>query len=389
MMTTGMKVKNKQKDQTMKIAKIFLLPAVAVLLVGCQSKEEPQTIEKEQLVFTATIENATKTTIEIGETGKVFWVPGDEIYINGVTFVATPDTDNAARATFNKKNSNDADPATINGKYYASYAFEYDAAEASGILPATQSYDGTQVCAPMYAESATTTLSFSNICGLIGINLTAKESGAVVKSITVAANEDLCGDFEIVSGAASLTDAGGSNIITVNCGSGIALSTSEAKPFYVALPAGTYSDLNFTVNFSDGGLQAFSRSSNMAISANMIYPINKTVESKTYIARYSNNGGNKWTYTQSLAAAIDGISTSTTKDNGKVELLKDDAIGANNLNDISGKKFTLDGNDKTYDISGRTKYYESDADTDVTFDVLCLTVRTLRTSNASSTSWEM
>lgn len=179
----------------------------------------------------------------------------------------------------------------IGGKYYAAYSCSYDASTVTGVLPACQTYTGTTIAAPMYAESGNTDLSFKNICGLLAFNLTAKAEDTSIESITLTAAENLCGDFELVGGAASITS--GSRTVTVNC-QDLELSTRGATPFYIALPKGTYTDVQFTINFTDKGVQTFKYNKDLPIAVNTLNNINLSVESKGGIfARYSNDGGSR------------------------------------------------------------------------------------------------
>lgn len=87
------------------ISKLILLAAVLSLSTGCEQENFSELKKDGSLVFTASIADAsTRTTIEVDDTyGKVNWVEGDEITVNGVAYVATPHEDNPTIATFTKR----------------------------------------------------------------------------------------------------------------------------------------------------------------------------------------------------------------------------------------------------------------------------------------------
>ncbi|MCQ2137502.1 MAG: right-handed parallel beta-helix repeat-containing protein, partial [Bacteroidales bacterium] len=334
------------------IIKSFLLSIAAIPLFASCAQDNFSAPKGESLVFTATIANATRTSIDIdGSAGKVNWVAGDEILINGVAYVATPDPSDATKATFEKKNASDADAKDIFGEYYATYRCTFDPETGEGIIPAKQVCTAANMLpAPMVAVSENTSLSFLNICGVLEINLKGTKT---VKDIEVSAdNIGLSGKFTVLDGQSATIIDNEKGSVTLDCGDGIAL-TSEGTKFYVPVPAGEYTGLKISVHTADNNSWSTTAVRTATVEANKIYSAEFTPEFVGSPARYSNDGGATWTYAESLAAAINGITT-TAKADGKVELLKDCTIESQVK--ISGKKFIWNGNGHT--VSFVSKYDE-------------------------------
>lgn len=178
------------------------------IFTSCQKDEEmvsppAPSPDYEGLVFTGYLGNPlTKTDIDIqGSVGKVYWLAGDEITINGVVYVAAINGEKSQSATFTKKNESDPDAQLVNGKYVATYGNI-----TTQVYNATANHDGSNC--PLLAESTSTTLQFSNPYGVVKLNIQA--TGKSVKNINV-------GGYQL------------------DCGAGV--SINSATDFYIALPA--------------------------------------------------------------------------------------------------------------------------------------------------------
>lgn len=290
-------------------AHIILSVAAAFLTASCNDKGSTPEPPKE-LVFTASIE-ATKTTLDPG--GKQYWEKGDEISINGVTYVAGIIEGPAAE--FTKKNASDPDAAPVNGKYVASYPVSlFDTASGTSSLAATQAYEGADILSrinPLYAESANTELSFRNICGLVELRLTGKGK---VSSIELSDSETaMSGAFTLGKDfAAVLTDAAKASKagVKLDCGSGVQLGDTPAV-FHVAVPAGTYNKLTVKVTGTDGGLftaiinggvaTAFERSGIAPVTLNVTFGANDCLNGSFSVA-----AGKKVRFTRANACCRDG-----------------------------------------------------------------------------------
>ena len=128
-------------------------------------------------------------------------------------------------------------------------------------IPDTQIYNGSNIYQyPMYAVNDGARrddcdLHFSNLCSAIELTLT--EQGCKVTSISITTDKVMTGDFDIVPSTteedryqivASETysdSSNGSNTITLDCGTGVDIST--ATNFYIYLPTGEYSEFTITI----------------------------------------------------------------------------------------------------------------------------------------------
>lgn len=331
------------------ILRFFLLSAVTFLSAAC-TQNEIIAPKGEGLVFTATIADATRTAMDATTAGKVNWVEGDEITINGVVYTASPDASDASTATFTKKNDGDADPEPVEGYYYATYCCSYDPVAAEGVIPASQDYvSAGTINAPMYAESETTSLSFHNICGVLELKLKGK--GTVTGIEVSSSNLSMSGAFTIFDAQTATIIDDTKAKSKLDCGDGVALNESEATLFYVPVPDASYTGMKVTVFFADGGQQSFVRNDASTIAANGLYAMSLTVESKfNFAARYSNDGGASWTNTETLKEAVDGIAAGADKANGKVELLKDCTV-TDQIATQYKQNFTFDGLGHTVSVS--------------------------------------
>lgn len=255
------------EERIMRHSGIIMLLAAGALLAGCAEENGlKETGNGEPVIFTATIAG-TKTALSVeGTAGKMVWEDDDEITINGVAYVATPDPENPAQATFAPKGGAEAEP--VGGKYYATYACGYDAAQKSGVLPAVQVYNENSLAsvAPMYAESTGTELSFQNMCSLLEITL---KGDAEVAGITLSSgNLPMSGKFIIDEEGLFLTEEATS--VTLDCGG--AKLTSDGVSFYVAVPAGSYWQLKIKVSDTDGKVWEIVAPKYAEVEGNKIYP---------------------------------------------------------------------------------------------------------------------
>lgn len=258
----------------MKKSGIILLFAVAALLAGCAKDNNLKAPKGDDpVIFTATIAQ-TRTALSIeGTAGKLVWEEGDEITINGVAYVATPDTENPAKATFSPKGTDEAEP--ISGMYYAVYNCTYNAEMFYGTLPANQTYAANSLAgvAPMYAESEDTELAFRNICSLLEVTL---KGDAEISAISVSSsNLPMSGTFIFSDeGQTAMAISEENDIVTLAC-DGTQL-TADGVSFYIAVPAGTYQNLKIKAVTTDGKAWSITAPNAAEIAVNKIYPLNFT-----------------------------------------------------------------------------------------------------------------
>ena len=135
-------------------------------------------------------------------------------------------------------------------------------------IPAVQTYNGENIYQfPMYAYNSGNLrtdcdLHFNNLCSALQLTLT--QQGCKVTSISITTDKVMTGDFNVVpttEGNNTLykvvatetytTESEGSNIITLNCGEGVDITT--AQDFYIYLPTGEYSEFTITITTTNDG----------------------------------------------------------------------------------------------------------------------------------------
>lgn len=268
---------------------LLLLAALVVLaFASCQKMtDEPLAIVGGAGdIFEATTESSLTKTALIGndtEGYDVVWSSGDEITIGGYAGCLYQLISGAGTtsATFTNRSGK-----TLADGEYDSYYRMY-----SNTLPQEQNYypDGKIPYAPMHAR--VTVLDgnpqpavYHNLCGLL--RLTLKRSQAVsvnVAKITVSTDQPVCGEFDIVDYAAVMR-TGGATEISLNCTYSVGESGVELTPggvdFYIALPAGSYTNVKVTVTDKNGSTctKSLGNGKTLDIARSEITPASFTVK---------------------------------------------------------------------------------------------------------------
>lgn len=268
---------------------VVALAFVAMGFVSCQKEQTGG------LQFTATMgeqvsDNQGKTAYDAAN--GLHWVDGDMIFVCSEDlhsygmFSATPQSDNPRCAVFSDRSRNYGfSAATLteaDAPYYAVYPYDgYD--QAYGIL--FQSLDiinnyGVAINAlaylpmeyntqageltnfPMMAHSATTNLQFKNLAGAIRLHLT-KPDVSISRIVVRSDGQQLSGLFDAGFSAydvptlsvfanpnVSVDPLLFSDSVVVNCSGNP--SIAQGHDFFIPMPAGTYSGLEFTIYASDG-----------------------------------------------------------------------------------------------------------------------------------------
>ena len=249
---------------------IMLLAAALMIVTGC--KKDNNNANGEKMTFSAGFDNGSAKT-EINGLD-MSWNKGDAVMINGKTFTA----DQSGRNT-----TLSGEKTYQEGGLYKAYfpASMYD--NGTLTLPATQTYNGKNLSGvnPMYAQSENTNLTFSNLCAMVKLQLTGSKT---VKEIRVSADQPLSGEFEIAESGSNykavMKSQTGNAGVTLNCGDGVDLSTSNV--FYVALPEGDYTNLKFFVVTTDNMCTSIDIVS-ATLVANNIHDLVRTPEFHTII----------------------------------------------------------------------------------------------------------
>lgn len=213
--------------------------------------------------FSATIENGeTRTALQTSgdDQGKVYWVLNDEISINGTRCIATEV--NGTSATFEVEPGQTFPHAPLD----AYYPYAMCEATCSPELPSVQVYDEQNPAsnAPMHAYSTTDSFVFRNLCGLL--RLKGVTSDKKIHSIRIQADQFLSGPITVVDNKAVIHE--GKHHVRLSIGD---INITTGKDFYVAIPEGTYTNLQITFTANDGKVTMTNRgATGVTITRNMI-----------------------------------------------------------------------------------------------------------------------
>lgn len=253
---------------------IFAAIVTATALVSCSQQEQTAMLDKNS-TFTASIEQEfTRTTL--ASTNKVNWEYNDRININGAEYMAEPKNP-ATKAVFQYMKGQLPEYTPYRAIYPANL-YTWNGYE----FPSRLEYKEGSLNTPMYAESNSEELYFKNICGVLHLSLNG--IGKVAR-ITVSANENICGPFEVntstwtaelVAGIDSL-EMMYRKSVTLDCGErGELLDEWDYKDFYIPLPAGEYNDLTITITGTNGAEFVKVARNPVNVQRNSIYSLNFT-----------------------------------------------------------------------------------------------------------------
>ncbi len=263
-----------------KVISIFSLAVILLSSISCKRGELVQdaVTHVEPLIFTASID-VTKTTLDLsaGENyGKVYWTAGDEVSINGIIYVATPDESDATKATLNKKNESDPNPQPDSeGNYLACYP-------ASVCVPGVASSSVDDQGDPVYIPDGTWHAEFPKV----QYYKTDREGRPDISGVSpmTATSETLSLNFTNMGSLVVLTLKGqaADKVQSINLGgyvlyiskAGVALS-SEGTKFYIAIPAEDGFNMHIGVTLEDR--RSFSKNASaFNVVRNKIYKITLT-----------------------------------------------------------------------------------------------------------------
>ena len=211
-----------------KLLLFSVITAMCGVLSSCENEPVNEPTGKSVTIY-ATLENSRQ------------WSEGDEVVINGATFVATE----GCVSTVKFDNVAEAE------NYLAAYDFGSGSIEGTTLsleLPAMQGANLSKM-QPMVASANTTNLVFKNVMGELVLNI---EGNGTIKKVVVSSTDTALAGEGIIdlnfagSPKLKLSDSG-SRSITYDAGEGVALPAEIA----VALPAATYSGFVVTLYGAD------------------------------------------------------------------------------------------------------------------------------------------
>ena len=242
------------------LTKIFMA-FVAVMLVSCiaDTTTEP-TVELGKVKTTIDLSfEGVKThlgdKVEVEE-GKfqypLLWSAGDQIAVNGIASEPLAEEfDGKAGASFEIESETEL-------TYPRSIVYPAPAEGETGVtFQAVQAYEAGNIAdgvAPLYgyAAEAGDVITLQHLTGVLRF---AVKGEATLASITVKAeNGAIAGSYDIDCATGALTAQEGktSDQITMSFGDGLALSTDEATPIYITIPAGEYGAIITRLVATDG-----------------------------------------------------------------------------------------------------------------------------------------
>ena len=286
--------------------KIFILLPMfaAVLMTGCSSDDIEENVQptpvKDFVSLTADISFDDDSRITYQESDRtIHWEMTDKIAMVGAngTKTAIYKIDEILKGGLSAKLSPKKEDAGLTEDEFPAEAF-YPASLANKVLPEVQQYNGDNLSAvnamyTTYAKGQTNAM-FSNICGLLRVNVLGSYSGDYLKEIRIEANQALSGAFTLTEVTTpqptgkfkAVMAADAKKYLTLNCVSaehpyGIELSTTEAKSFYITLPANTYTGMKITAVSGDDATGNYVRTmkagKNLVITRNTRYNMPVTV----------------------------------------------------------------------------------------------------------------
>ena len=298
------------------------------------------------VVFTATTEGpATKTTLSgDDENGyQVNWQSGDMIAVRNYVFGTPPVVfyTTTSNTTYGEFTYDSGAEELTNPPYYAFYPAEYWS-EQNAAYPVVQKHVPGAVKAPMFAYSETNHLQFKNIGGLVRINLKTPLTGKKIKKIYLySTSQSLSGTItNITSLNSNPTATVDKNspaqhpVVLECCNEGVEIGSSPT-PFYIAVPANTYTELTIGVITVDGIKQTYTLNSDKSIvvERSAITDINLTFNKDPEIIDLSENGTAN-TYIVNTVGYYKF--KATVKGNGGLDPVTGTTATEINKNDISG-----------------------------------------------------
>ncbi len=325
----------------------IILAISAGLFVSCTQEDKietkPEVEVSKGLVFTATTEPGTKIALEKeGDTYNVLWRSGDMIAVRNYVYGTPPvgfytTTSNTSHGDFTYHSGTEL----TTGSYYAFYPAEYWS-EQNAAYPITQNYTPGVIKAPMFAYSTTTNLQFKNIGGLIRINLKTPLTGKKIKKIYLYSSaQSLSGTITNITSLNSNPTATvdknspAQHPVVLDCGNNGVEIGSDPIPFYIAVPANTYTDLTIGVITVEGIKQTYTLNSDKSIvvERSSIADITLTFNKDPEIIDLSENGtANTYIAMQRGYYKF----KATVKGNGGLDPVTGTIATEINKNDISG-----------------------------------------------------
>ena len=235
----------------MKTNRIITMLAVAAAAMACNQAEieSPSVLKANQFMA-----SAPSTKVSMNADFSLYWEAGDQVSVfapDGSNNLFTSEAETGAKTTV----LNGADSFTIDlsQTYYAIYPYSADNSIENGVITTTIPTVQTPVKGAFpvnhaVAVSDRQNLSFLNVCGLFGFNITQED----IVSVTIkakGAQEYLTGKVAVDCADASYTVVDGLTEVTLVTKDKFAVGT-----YYVAVLPQTFSGVTVTMFKADGSV---------------------------------------------------------------------------------------------------------------------------------------
>ena len=250
----------------MKRLSTILMAALMVLAMSCKKNGNDDLAQGPG--FRASMENQAGDSKTHLEGLDVKWDNRDAIMVVNVLGSAKEFTTNGEVTEGYADFQSDAPESFYRPNFQAYYPSSiYNAQTRMVTLPETQDYKENsfeQGFNPMAARATDNTLEFKNLCGMLALQLTGSCTVTSIR-ITAKGGEKLWGTGDVTMGGTDGgmeptlgTLTGGTSSLTLNCGTGVTL-TSTATTFYFVLPVGSLAS-GFDVLLSDNSGKVWTKS---------------------------------------------------------------------------------------------------------------------------------
>ncbi len=330
---------------------LFVLAAVFAAIFSSCNKHELEDPSSNQVEFSAAIveDDDVKTTLgsKSGSTYPLTWSADDKICVNGIMSDVLSSGSGTKSASFKVSGL-----GTV-----TSYNITYPGKAGSdniAVFPTTTSR--TAPVLPMYAATSTRSFTMTHLAGILKLSLTSSKSLKINSiELTTPGGEPLGGELTIgkTSGALNGELSGGTNSITVDCGSGISLS-STATSVMIPVPVGSYSQgIKITLTDNSQGSMVLVVLNNSSIEAGKVLEFNTV----TYVSDSSSEDLYLINNTATLQSFINTVNSGTTTEKSKnAKVTANFTISSSDaaaLAEVSEYYGVFDGNNKT--ITGLVK----------------------------------
>ena len=264
--------------------KILLFAAVATMFAACTKDATKDLAPAKPIEKFYAVIGEEESRVQLNGEGKTVWTKGDKVSVFNKT------TDNCSYAFTGNTGDSEGELSYVEGgttgeaidqivavyPYTSANAVSADGSMITTVIPESQKYlkesfgVGSSI---MVARSNDERLSFKNVMGWVRVALTGEKT---IKSITLQGNNNelIAGDVTIKSDMSVTMASNGTNILTLDCGKGVALSKQEPTYVYIAVPPQTFEKgISVAITDSNGNKAELKKSVAVTVARNHIVPM--------------------------------------------------------------------------------------------------------------------